>query len=71
MCRLELIALRFRSFDILAPADMHSAVLISTDKQSIEQAASQSVYRLYIKDIWHRIVGAMQIFRLHSQLLML
>ena len=47
ICGLELIALRFRSFDILAPADTHSAVLISTDKQSIEQAASQSFQTLH------------------------
>ena len=71
ICGLELIALRFRSFDILVPADMHSAVLIITDKQFIEQAAPQSFHRLSIKAIWHRIMGVMQIFRLHSRLLML
>lgn len=71
ICGLELIALRSRSFDILAPAGMRSAVLISTDKQSIEQAASQSFHRLHIKAIWHRVMGAMQILRLCSQLLML
>lgn len=71
ICGLELIALRSRSFDILAPAGMRSAVLISTDKQSIEQAASRSFHRLPIKAIWHRVMGAMQILRLRSQLLML
>lgn len=57
ICRLELIALRFRSFDILVLVHKHSAVLISTDKQSIEQAASQSFHRLCIKALWHRIIA--------------
>lgn len=51
ICGLELVALRFRSFDILAPAGMHSAVLISTDKRSMEQAAPQSFRRLHVKSI--------------------
>lgn len=71
ICGLELIALRFRSLDSLAPAGMHSAALMGADRHSIEQAVSQSFHRLYVKAIWHRIMGAMQMFRLHSRLLML